>query len=184
MLPGVANLWVKSQEKIKSGLALDKEMNLRKFTLPVIVLVSLTLFACSALPKVTQVAATQSPATASAQAPLPVAVSDYPAISGEWTIDETRPLQTKYIFPLTEYQQDYAFQIGKTGQKLEFSGDLVVYDAMAYEYHWVDASRIRIAVSQPGQGTVWFVYGVKLKDGKLALLDVRDENELVSLSRP
>lgn len=159
-------------------------MNLRKFTLPVIGLISLALFACSALPQVTLATATQSPTTASAQPSLLVAIPEHPVILGMWTIDETKPLQTKYIFPITEYQQDYAFQIGKAGQKIEFTDNLIVYDSMAYEYQWVDASRIRIAVSQPGQGIIWFVYGVKLADGKLALLDCRDGNVLVSLSKP
>lgn len=109
-----------------------------------------------------------------------------PNILGKWAIEQTQPLTGHYYGISTggsSYSLRYTFQIGDEGEQIEFTRGAMIYDAVAYNYEWVDDRRIKLAVNIGVVGNVWLVYDVKLDGGKLLLLDDRDESILSTFSR-
>ena len=126
-----------------------------------------------------------NPAPAVTITPASQATPEYPNLLGKWVVQNSKALETKYIYPVTSYDHDFSYQtFGQNGHTIEFAKDVVIYDAMAYEYHWIDARRFRLGVNIPTVGMVWFVYTVNLDGNKLLLLDERDGSTIATLSKP
>ena len=156
-----------------------------KKSLPLMILIVLTaLSACSVLQPAPPPTASNTPL------PLPTLgpTQDNRSldISGKWVIEETQPLQASHYQIGLQGGAYYAplwFQIGETGNQLEFTQRVMIYDSVAYDYEWLDNRRIRLAVNVGLVGTTWFVFDMKLADDKLFFLDNQDGSTLTALSR-
>lgn len=152
-----------------------------------IILIALMLSACSMSLPGTPIASTETPTAQSTQLPTRDRNADQrPDILGTWVIDETKPLEGTYYAINAQggaYYLPFSFSIGEPGGRVEFAENVMIYDSVAYNYQWVDNGRIKLEVSVGFTGTTWLVYMGKLDDGKLSLLNGKDGDVIVALSR-